>query len=152
MKQFVRVAALALAAGSIGAAQAVPPALSRLAARARLESPVVDWCGGEFRAGHPGAYAVALSASRGGRYAVLEADATVVELASFARTPDLACYTPAQARRLHEDIRRSETIHGQIRPRWRTTVICAFVDEVTSVCWQYSPADRVFVDIGGWVT
>jgi len=152
MKQFVRVAALALAAGSIGAAQPVPAALSRLAARARLESPVVDWCSGEFRAGHPGGYAVALSASTGGRYAVLESDATVVELASFARTPDLACYTPAQARKLHDDIRRSETIHGQIRPRWRTTVVCAFVDEVTSRCWQYSPADHVFVEIGGWVT
>jgi hypothetical protein len=124
-----------------------------LAAKARLASPVVGWCRGEFREGRSGAYAVAISSSAaGGRYLVLESDATVVELASFTRSPDLSCYTPAEARKLHLAIGRSDTIHGQIVPRWRTTVVCAFVDDTTSVCWQYSPAYRVFVKVGEWVT
>jgi hypothetical protein len=152
MKHLLTLVALTLWAGLPAVAQSVPPELSRLAARAGLESPMAGWCRGEFRAGHSGAYAVAITGAGGGRYVVLDADASVMELAPFARTPELACYTPAEARKLNADIRQSETIHGQVRPRWATTVVCAFVDEVTSVCWQYSPARHAFVDIGGWVT
>jgi hypothetical protein len=83
---------------------------------------------------------------------VLQSDATVVELASFARGADLSCYTRAEAQKLNDTIARSATIHGEIAPRWTTAIICAFVDDTTSVCWQYSPADRVFVKVGGWVT
>ena len=73
-------------------------------------------------------------------------------LASFTGSAALSCYSRAVAEKLDVTIGRSEAIHGHITPRWRTTVVCAFVDNTTSVCWQYSPADRVFVKVGEWVT
>lgn len=144
---------LALVAASIGSSQSVSPELSVLVQKAQLQLPVVSSCRGEFRAGRSRAYAVAVSsASAGGRYLVLESDATVLELAAFTGRPDLACYTPAAARKLNRDISRSATINGQIAPRWRTTVVCAFVNDTSAVCWQYSPTDRMFVKVGAWVT
>jgi hypothetical protein len=92
------------------------------------------------------------SAAGGGRYLVLEADASVKELGSFTRRPDLSCYSRAEAEQLAVTIGRSPTIHGQITPHWNAAVICTFVDDTTSVCWQYSPDDGVFVKVGGWVT
>ena len=145
--------AVALAGASIVSAQPVPSELTALAAKARLDRPIAAWCRGEFRAGHRGEFAAAItSADGGGRYVVFESDATVVELVSFTRGADLSCYTRAEARKLNETIRHSDTIHGQIAPRWSTAVVCAFVDDTTCVCWQYSPADGVFVKVGGWVT
>jgi hypothetical protein len=142
-----------LAAASIAAAQPAPSELSALVAKARLDGPVAAWCRGEFRPGHPRAFVVAItSAAGGGRYLLLESDATVTELASFTRGADLSCYTRAEARKLDVVIGHSETIHGHITPRRSTAVVCAFVDDTTSVRWQYSPADVVFVKVGGWVT
>ena len=136
-----------------GWAQAVPSALSALIDSADLPAPV-RWCTGEFRAGRRGAYAVAVpSAVKGGRYLVLEPDAPAAELAPFIGGADLSCYSPDQARRLDRSIRQSGSIiQGQIAPRWRTTVVCGFVDETTAVCWQYAPDTRKFVKVGGWVT
>jgi hypothetical protein len=153
MKHPVVLVSVALAAASIVAAQPAPSELSVLAAKARLERPVAAWCRGEFRAGRPGAFAVAVASPAGaGRYLVLEADATVVELGSFTRGADLSCYTPAEAEKLNVTIGRSDTIHGRIAPRWRTTVVCGFVDATTAVCWQYSPVESVFIEVGHWVT
>lgn len=153
MKHPGMLLSLALGAASISAAQSVPSELSALAAAARLERPVVGWCRGEFRSGHPGAYAVAISsANGGGRHMVLESDATVMELASFTGSPDLSCYTPAAARKLNATIGGSRTIHGEITPAWSTTVVCAFVENTRAVCWQYSPDRAVFVKVGEWVT
>jgi hypothetical protein len=153
MKHSAGLVSVALAAASIAAAQPVPSQLSALAAKARLDGPVAAWCRGQFRSGHPRAFAVAISsAAGGGRYVMLESDATVTELASFTRSADLSCYTRAEARKLNVTIGRSDTIHGQVTPRWSTAVVCAFVDDTASVCWQYSPADRLFVRVGGWVT
>jgi hypothetical protein len=147
------VLGLVLAVATAAVAQPVPADLSALAETARLDSPIVGWCKGEFKRRGSPAYAVASGApSGGGRYLVLESDATVTELATFTGSADLSCYTPADARRLHGSIQQSETIEGRIVPRWRTTVVCAFVADTQSVCWQYSPNDRVFVQIGGWVT
>ena len=144
---------LVLAGASIALAQSVPAELSVLAAKAKLDGPVAAWCRGEFRAGHPGAFAVAVTPSAsGGRYLVLESDASVKELGSFTRRPDLSCYSRTEAEQLAVTIDRSATIHGQITPRWNAAVICTFVDDTTSVCWQYSPDDGVFVKVGGWVT
>ena len=137
----------------VAVAQPAPSELSALVAKARLDRPVAAWCRGEFRLGHPGAFAVAVaSAAGGGRYLVLEADGTVVELASFTRSADLSCYGRAEAENLNVTLGRSRTIHGQVTPRWDTAVVCTFVDDTTAVCWQYSPDDGVFVKIGGWVT
>ena len=153
MKHSAVLVSLALAAASIVAAQSVPHDLSALAAKARLAQPVAAWCRGEFRSGSPRAFAVAVtSAAGGGRYVVLEADAMVTELASFTRSADLSCYTRAEVQKLNVIIAQSDTIRGQVTPRWRTAVVCTFVDDTTSVCWQYSPADGVFVKVGGWVT
>lgn len=132
--------------------QAVPRALTALAAEADLPAPI-RWCRGEFRAGRSAAYAVAVpSAIKGGRYLVLEDGAPAVELAPFVGGADLSCYSPSEARRLDRSIRESETIDGEIAPRWRTTVVCGFVDDTTAVCWQYSPDARAFVKVGGWTT
>ena len=142
-----------LAVASIAVAQSVPAELSALAAKARLDRPVAAWCRAEFRAGHPGAFAVAVtSAAGGGRYLVLESDASMKDLSSFTRRPDLSCYGRAEAEQLSVTIGRSPTIHGQISPRWNAAVICAFEDDTTAVCWQYSPDEGVFVKVGGWVT
>ena len=145
--------AIGLAVTSTAMPQPVPAELSALAAKAGLDQRVSNWCRAEFRTGHPGEFAVAVtSAAGGGRYLVLESDASVKELASFTRGPDLSCYSRAEAEQLDVTIGRSRTIQGQIRPRWSTAVICAFVEVTTSVCWQYSPDDNAFVKIGGWVT
>ncbi|HXG87356.1 MAG TPA: hypothetical protein VNJ02_03390 [Vicinamibacterales bacterium] len=135
------------------AAPPAPPDLTALAVQARLDLPFAAWCRGQFRPGHSRAFAAALSSTAdGGRYVVLERDGRVTELASFTGGADLSCYTRAEAQKLNGAIARSETIHGQITPRWRTTVVCAFIDATTAVCWQYSPADGGFVKVGGWVT
>ncbi len=136
-----------------GSHQPVPPELSARVAKSKLGAPVSAWCRVLSRAGRPRAYAVAIaSADRGGRYLVVESDATAVELAPFRDDPGLACYTPAQAKALNRTIGKSETIEGSVTPRWSTTVVCGFVDETTSVCWQYSPTKRTFVTVGGWIT
>lgn len=135
------------------AAQSPPPDLSALAASARLDGQVSGWCRGEFRAGHPDAYAVAVTAANGGgRYVVLESEVAAVNLAVFRGSPEISCYAPERARELHVAIRSSATIHGQIVPVWSTTVICAFVEGTRAVCWQYSPDARAFVQVGEWIT
>ena len=135
------------------AAQEIPSGLTELIRGARLNEPVAAWCRAEFRSGHPGAFAVALtSAPGGGRYVALDSDGGVIELGRFKRTADLSCYSRAEAEKLDGTIRKSETVHGRIKPRWNTTVVCGFVDDTTAVCWQYSPADRAFAKVGEWIT
>lgn len=147
------IAALSLTAASISAAQGIPSELAALAAKARLSGPVAAWCRAEFRSGHPGAYAVGVtSASGDGRYVALDADGRVTELGSFRRGADLSCYSPARAETLDVAIKQSETISGHIKPRWKTTVVCGFIDANAAVCWQYSPAERKFIKVGQWVT
>jgi hypothetical protein len=145
--------ALTLGAAAVAASPPVPRALAALAAKARIEAPIVRWCAGGLVAGAGNGYAIAVGAgARGGRYLVLQPDATVFELAAFAGGADLSCYSPARARALDATIRRSDTIHGRIEPRWRTTVVCGFVEATHAVCWQYSRADRAFVQVGEWTT
>jgi hypothetical protein len=144
---------LGVAAASIAWAQSPPDELLVLTGRAGLDRPVAAWCRGEFQPGRAAAFAVAITASTGGgRYLVLDQDRTVVDLAPFSGGPDLACYSRAEADRLNATIGRSLTIHGEIAPRWNTTVVCGFVDNTTATCWQRSPTNGVFVRIGGWVT
>lgn len=131
----------------------LPPELSALAAKAPLEGPIAAWCRGGLRPNGPDGFAVAVAASGGGgRYVVLETDGTVVDLARFTGQPEVSCYSRAEARRLNDTIRQSQTIHGEVEPRWNTTVVCGFVEETSAVCWQHSPDRRAFVKIGGWVT
>ena len=132
--------------------QPAPADLAASIARARLEGSVAGWCGGEFRPGGGRAWAVALALDNGGRYVVVDADGRVVTLATFSGGAELSCYTPAEARSLNRSIARSETIAGRITPRWNTTVVCAFVEGTSAICWQYSPSGRAFVKIGDWTT
>ena len=85
-----------------------------------------------------------------GRYLVLDGSGSPVELATFEGKPDVSCYSRTQARDLHREIQRSDTVSGRVAPRFSTTTICAFVDATTARCWQYSPAERMYVDVGGW--
>lgn len=126
---------------------ALPPAPVRQAVEAAgIAGPIAAWCEGEFRAGQRG-YAVATD----GRYLVIGGRAAV-ELGRFSGTPDLSCYTRARATELNRDLQRSDTVNGRIAPRFGTAVICAFVEATVAKCWQYSPAERGFVDVGGWTT
>ena len=124
-----------------------PANVRRSAEAAGITAPIVAWCQGQFRPGQRG-YAVAA----GGRYVVIDGNGAAVELAMFTGKPDLSCYTRAQARDLRRDLQRSDTIDGEIRPRFATAVICGFVDATTATCWQYAPAERMYVVVGGWIT
>ena len=133
--------------------QDVPPELSRLIAKARLDGRVTAWCRAEFQPGHPGAFAVATSSSgRGGRYVALDADGRLTVLAAFTNGAELSCYTRSGAEELDTTIRQSETVSGHITPRWKTTVVCGFTDNTAAACWQYSPVERRFVKVGEWIT
>ncbi len=144
---------LVLTGAAIAAAQSMPAELSSRLAQAGVTQPVAAWCQGEFRSGHPGAWVVAVkSGPLGGRYLVLESNTAVVELAPFSGGADVACYTATEARKLDRGIRASETIHGQVTPRFSTAVVCAFVEDTSAVCWQYSPVTRAFVRVGRWTT
>ena len=139
-------AVLALLAAAPIAAQ-VPAAVRRQAAALGVTEPVVAACRGQFR---PGQHGFAIAA--GGRYLVLDGSGMAVELAPFDGTPDLSCYSRGQARALHRTIQHSDTLSGRVAPRFDSTTICAFVNPTTARCWQYSPADRMYVDVGGWTT
>jgi len=147
-----RVLVLVLASVvTAGAWQSTPAELSAIAAAAGIEQEVSAWCRGEFRAGYPGTFAVAVGSS-GGRYLIIERNSSPIELARFTGKPSIACYSRSEVRTLADSIRRSATIHGGVASRWNTTTVCGFVDNTTSVCWQYSPDDRTFVKVGEWVT
>lgn len=152
MKCLVTLFMQGLVAASIAAAQDMPSELAALTANARLSRPVT-WCRAEFRSGHAGAFAVAVtSADGGGRYVALDSDGKVWVLGSFKRRADLSCYSRAQAEKLDASIKQSNTIHGYIALRSNSTVVCGFIDDTAATCWQYSPADRTFVKVGQWLT
>jgi hypothetical protein len=128
-----------------------PQELAALAAKAKV-APIVTWCPADFQSGQQGSFAVAVGDHGAGRYLVLDADGRVTALSEFTGRADLSCYTRVDAEKLERSIRQSETIRGQIAPRWNTTVVCGFTDNTTAHCWQYSPVDRSFVTVGGWTT
>lgn len=130
----------------------MPAELTARIAKARIDGSATAWCRAGFRDGQLNAFAVAVTAGTGGRYVALDADGRVSELARFSGRPDLSCYTRTQADDLNRSLKQSETIHGQVTPRFSTTVVCAFTDNTTARCWQYSPTDSAFVDVGSWTT
>jgi hypothetical protein len=153
MRLFALLIGIFLSGAVFAATEQVPADLAAISAKARLEGPVAKWCRSEFRPGHPGAFAVAVpSNTGGGRYLVVETNGRTFPLASYSGRPDLSCYSPAEARKLSDTIRRSETIQGNIEPLWGTTVICGFVENTHAVCWQHSPTENAFVKVGDWVT
>jgi hypothetical protein len=87
-----------------------------------------------------------------GRYKVVGDGGVSFDLAGYAGRPELSCYTPQAARKLNSTIAVSETVRGSVKPRWRTTVVCGFVEETRAVCWQYSPKDKRFIQVGSWIT
>ena len=132
--------------------QDLPPALVALAHTARLEGQITAWCRAEFRAGYASAFAAAVSTPGGGRYVALDSDGKVTELARFAGKPEIECHTRGAAEKLALTLRQTRTVHGDLVPRWGTTVVCGFVDATTARCWQFSTSDRVFVQVGEWFT
>ncbi|MBI3374313.1 MAG: hypothetical protein HY017_21525 [Betaproteobacteria bacterium] len=143
----------AICTAAFAAPRPIPADLAALVASARIEGKVLAWCPGEFRSRHPGAFAIAFSSTKpGGRYLVLDPDGSVDVLASFNDDADLSCYSPADAQKLSSAIRGSRTVHGRVSPIGAATVVCEFVDNTHSVCWQYSAKARAFVKVGEWVT
>jgi hypothetical protein len=125
----------------------VPARVRQAAAEVGVTDPIVGWCQGQLRPGRPGIVVAA-----GGRYLAIDGSGQAVLLAAFTDKPELSCHSRAQARDLHRDIQRSETLSGRVAPRFDTTTICGFVDATTATCWQFSPAERVYVEVGGWTT
>lgn len=148
----MRVMAAAVMAVFAAVAPPVPPQLAALLDKAHLTESIAEWCQGTFRSPSAVEYAVAVRTSAGGRYIVLDRNAGITELGAFARGAQLSCYSPAEARKLAVAIRNSETISGELVPRWRTTVICGFTDNTSATCWQYSPREKRFVQVGRWIT
>ena len=146
------IRAVGSASAITSAPGAPPPELVALTTKAGLIGAVTASCRAEFRAGQPSAFAVAVSSGSGGRYIAIEPDGRSLELARFTGRPDLACYTRAQADDLARSVKQSQTIDGQVTPRFNTTVVCGFIDEASARCWQYSPADSGFVEVGRWTT
>lgn len=124
---------------------AVPQALL---ARAGITATPLASCGGEFRPGQAGDFAVAVP----GRYVVVQADGRTEPLADYSGTPDLQCHTPREADRLNDTIAKSDTMNGRITAEWDGHVICGFIEPTIAVCWQYAPEQRRFVRVGGWTT
>ncbi len=141
---------LAYAAVAPLQAPAMPGELSRLVERANL-GRVSDWCRAETRSRGRQAYAVAIGAN-GGRYVALVSNSLVVELARYSDGAELSCYSREEAQKLDRSISESEGIHGSIKPRWSTPVICGFVDYTRAVCWQFSPGHNTYLKVGEWVT
>jgi hypothetical protein len=131
---------------------ALPPELSALTAASRLDGRVTAWCRAGLRPAQADAFVVAMTSSAGGRYVALAPAVPPTELGRFTGSADLSCYTRAQAEDLNRSIKQSETIDGQITPRFGTTVVCGFMDNTTARCWQYSPPDSAFVEVGMWTT
>jgi len=143
----------ALALASPSAAQDPPFQLTRLMAKAHLRGTVASWCRGEFRGGYAGAFAVAVrSAPDSGRYVIVDTAGSIADLARYADGAEVSCFTRAEAQDLSKTLANMKAVHGSIRPRFDTTVVCAFLSNSEAACWQCSPAGRAFVRSGGWVT
>ena len=138
---------LTLALAGVVAGAQVPPAAQQFATAAGITAPVIAACQGQFRPGQRG-WAVAAN----GRYVVIDGLGAPVDLAAFAGTPELSCYSRADALALHRSIQRSDTLSGHIAPPFATSVVCGFVEPTTAKCWQYSPDQRTYVEVGGWTT
>jgi hypothetical protein len=141
-----------IAASAAAAPKNMPQALAALLGRARLDGPITAWCAAQYRPHTADALALAITAPDGGRYVAVDADGNVSPLAAFAGPPDLACYTRTAAEDLHRSIKKSNTIEGEIVPRFDSTVVCGFIDATSARCWQFAPQTRTFVVVGGWVT
>lgn len=133
-------------------AQLQSPEMRALADKAGFGPAVVRWCPVDTQVGRR-LYAVAVkSPAGGGRYLVLDPDGTVTPLLAYSGDVDLSCYPRERAEELSTAIKTSDTIDGQLQPRWNGTVVCAFIENTQAVCWQFDPAARRFVEVGRWRT
>ena len=99
------------------------------------------------------AYAVAMAAPQGGgRYLVVGHDGGSTLLGTFAGRADLSCHSAAQAAALNESIARSGVVHGSLRARGPSTIVCGFVEPTRARCWQYAPDKGSYAEVGEWIT
>lgn len=146
------VAALGLSA--VAMAQLRPAELVARVASAGLTGPILRFCPATFRPGRSG-FAIAMPSSESGkgRYFALDGDAPPVVLGGYVGEVDLACYDRQQADQLNTAIRESGgAMHGQVAPRWDTTIVCGFAESTLAVCWQLDPEVQRFVEVGRWTT
>lgn len=130
----------------------LPRELSTLLTRTAYEGRIESWCRVTIDKEKPAGFAVALVTAKGSQYAVVQSDARIVALADYTGRPDLTCSTRSEAQKLNATIVASATIQGSVIPKWDSTVICGFVRDTEAVCWQYSPPEKKFVRVGGWIT
>lgn len=141
-----------LSTGSV-VAQLRPPEMLELVAKAGFEGTVVRWCPAEIETGRARVFVVAVNPSQGERrYVVLDPDGSVTPLAPYAGTADVSCYPRERADEVGAAMKASDTVTGQLAPRWNSTVICAFVQETEAACWQFDPGGKRFVEVGRWRT
>lgn len=57
-----------------------------------------------------------------------------------------------RSQRATEAIARSGVVHGSLRPRGPSTVVCGFVDPARACCWQYAPDKGAYAKVGEWIT
>src|SRR5688572_10234427 len=127
-------------------AGSLPPDLATLIARTSIGGRVYSWCP------VTDGFAAAMVGKGEARYVVLHADGRTETLAVYTGRPDLTCYRRREAEKLDAAVRSSETIAGSLTPLWDSTVVCGFVEDTRATCWQFSPAEKAFVVIGGWTT
>jgi hypothetical protein len=127
-----------------------PVALAALLDRANVRERAQASCRGEIRVGHPHEFAVALGTDRAGRYALVQDDASVIDLSDYEGPPALNCYGLREADRLTADIARSDTINGRITAEWDGLVVCGAIEPGITVCWQHAVERKAFVRVGGW--
>jgi hypothetical protein len=127
-----------------------PAALKAMLARANVVEAVQASCRGEIRVGHKGEFAAALGTDRAGRYALVQDDGVVTDLAEYEGLPALTCYTLREADKLTADISRSNTINGRVTAEWDGLVVCGAIEPAITVCWQHAIERKAFVRVGGW--
>jgi hypothetical protein len=147
------IGVLVVSSGAWAAAGQLPAGLVKLVDEAQLAGRIAAWC--EVDGTPQGTEHVAVSvstASSTGEYVVLRRGERPQRLATFSGPGELSCHTPQAARDLELSIRQSVTIEGGVEPRGDATVVCGFTDHTSAVCWQYSPVEDIYMQVGRWST
>lgn len=65
---------------------------------------------------------------------------------------ELQCLGPEEVGARNKAISETETVSGEIRPRFGLGVFCHSDAEPGFSCYEYDPAEKKFIEAGGWST